>query len=123
MRRRRKASPPRSGKGPGRGFPGAMRTSPNGDADLPGEEALSVTEHPFTLSQELDLALELADLADQIVVEQFEPDGYAFENKYDGTPVTAIDRRVEQAIRDLVADPRPGYAVLGEEAGLGDGAR
>ena len=98
-----------------------MRTSPNGDADLPGEEALSVTEHPFTLSQELDLALELADLADQIVVEQFKPDGYAFENKYDGSPVTAIDRRVEQAIRDLVAVRRPGYAVLGEEAGLGDG--
>jgi hypothetical protein len=39
-----------------------MSTSLNGDAELPGEEALSVTEHPFTLSQELDLALELAAL-------------------------------------------------------------
>ena len=99
-----------------------MRTGPNGDAALPGDEALSVTEHPFTLSEELDLALELADVADQIVVEHFRPESYAFEDKYDGSPVTAIDRRVEQAIRDLVAIHRPGYAVLGEEAGLGAGA-
>ena len=96
-----------------------MSTSPNGDADLPGEEALSVTEHPFTLSQELDLALELADVADQIVVQHFRPEGYSFENKYDGSPVTAIDRAVEQAIRERVALRRPGYVVLGEEDGLG----
>jgi histidinol-phosphatase len=96
-----------------------MSTSQNGDAGLPGEDALSVTERPYTLSQELDLGLELADLADQIVTEHFKPDGFAFENKYDGSPVTAIDRRVEQAIRDLVAIRRPGYLVLGEEEGEG----
>ena len=80
-----------------------------------------MTQHPFTLSDELGLALELADVADRIVVEHFRPEGYAFEDKYDGSPVTAIDRAVEQAIRDLVAIRRPGDAVLGEEAGLGDG--
>ena len=79
-----------------------------------------MTNDSFTLSQELDLALELADVADQIVVEHFKPDGYAFENKYDGTPVTAIDRAVEQAIRERVALRRPGYLVLGEEDGLGE---
>ena len=100
-----------------------MSTSQNGHPDLPGEDALSITEHPFTLSQELDLALELADVADQIVVEHFKADGYVFENKFDGTPVTAIDRAVEQAIRERVAIRRPGYLVLGEEAGLGDGER
>ena len=98
-----------------------MSASPNGDAELPGEEALSVTDQPFTLSQELDLALELADVADQIVVRHFRPEGYAFQNKYDGSPVTAIDRQVEQAIRDLVAIRRPGYAVFGEEEGFGTG--
>jgi hypothetical protein len=86
---------------------------------LPDEEALSVTDHPYTLPQELDLGLELADLADQIVTSHFKRDGYAFENKYDGSPVTAIDRAVEQAIRDLVAVRRPGYGVFGEEGGLG----
>jgi histidinol-phosphatase len=99
-----------------------MSTSQNGHPDLPGEDALSITEHPFTLSEELDLALELADVADQIVVEHFRSDGYAFVNKYDGTPVTAIDRAVERAIRERVAIRRPGYLVLGEEDGLGEGA-
>jgi histidinol-phosphatase len=98
-----------------------MSVSPNGDAELPGEEALSATDHPFTLSQELDLALELADLADQIVVRHVRPEGFAFENKYDGSPVTAIDRQVEQAIRERVATRRPGYAVPGEEEGTGAG--
>ena len=94
-----------------------MNSRPNGDAALPDEEALSVTDRPYTLSQELDLGLELADLADQTVTSHFKRDGDALGNKYDGTPVTAIDRAVEQAIRDLVAVRRPSYGVFGEEGG------
>jgi histidinol-phosphatase len=71
------------------------------------------------LADELKLALELADLADEIVRAHFRPGGFPFENKYDGSPVTAIDRAVEQAIRERVAVARPDHVVLGEEAGLG----
>jgi histidinol-phosphatase len=78
---------------------------------------------PIDLADELKLALELADLADEIVRASFRPDGFAFENKYDGSPVTAIDRAVEQAIRERVATVRPDHVVLGEEAGLGVGER
>jgi len=90
-----------------------------GHAHLPGAEAPSVVDRQYTLSQELDFGLELADIAEQIVVNQFRREGFAFENKYDGSPVTAIDRQVEHAIRDLVAIRRPGYGVLGEEGGIG----
>src|SRR5205823_14108099 len=62
----------------------------------------------------------LADLADEITRAHFQPGGFPFEHKYDGTPVTAIDRAVEQAIRERVASRRPGDAVLGEEAGGDD---
>jgi histidinol-phosphatase len=75
----------------------------------------------LTLSDELDLAFELADLADEIMVRHFQPGGFAFEDKYDGSPVTAIDRAVEEAIRERLAVRRPGHAMLGEEAGEGDG--
>jgi histidinol-phosphatase len=41
----------------------------------------------------------------------------AFETKGDGSPVTAIDRAVEGALRDAIARARPGDALLGEEVG------
>src|SRR3954447_1570670 len=71
-------------------------------------------------AEDLAFALELADLADEITRASFRPDGFAFENKYDGTPVTAIDRAVEQAISERVARDRPGHVVLGEEGGSGE---
>jgi histidinol-phosphatase len=72
------------------------------------------------LANDLAFALSLADLADEITRANFQPGGFPFENKYDGSPVTAIDRAVEQAIRERVARQRPGDGVLGEEAGSGD---
>src|SRR3954471_23914355 len=74
------------------------------------------------LADELALALELADLADEITRAHFQPGGFPFENKYDGSPVTEIDRAVEQAIRHRLAIERPDHLVLGEEAGSGEGA-
>jgi len=62
----------------------------------------------------------LADLADEITRAHFQPGGFPFENKYDGSPVTAIDRAVEQAIRHRLAVERPDHGVLGEEAGEED---
>ncbi|EXG82981.1 inositol monophosphatase family protein [Cryptosporangium arvum] len=46
------------------------------------------------------------------------------EYKSDGSVVTAADRAVEAAVRAVLADARPGDAVLGEESGpTGTGAR
>jgi histidinol-phosphatase len=75
-----------------------------------------------SLADELAVALELADLADELVRASFRPEGFVFENKYDGTPVTVIDRAVEEAIRQRMAVLRPDHLVLGEEAGLGGAA-
>src|SRR6266542_1193786 len=82
-----------------------------------------VQEHAMTadrLADDLAFAFELADLADEITRAHFQPGGFPFENKYDGTPVTAIDWAVEQAIRERVASRRPRDVVLGEEAGGGE---
>src|SRR3954470_7530643 len=43
------------------------------------------------------------------------------EVKADGSVVTAADRAVETAIRDVLAAPRPHDAVLGEEHGQSSG--
>ena len=76
-----------------------------------------MTDHVADLlAEDLAFALELADLADEITRAHFQPGGFPFENKYDGTPVTAIDRAVEQALRERVDSWRPGDVVLGEEA-------
>ena len=82
---------------------------------------MSQTNTASSLADELAVALELADLADEIVRANFQPQGFVFENKYDGTPVTAIDRAVEEALRQRMAVLRPDHVVLGEEAGLGAG--
>jgi histidinol-phosphatase len=60
-------------------------------------------------------------VADQIVTEHFRPEGFPFEDKQDGSPVTEIDQAVERAIRERLAFLRPGESVLGEEAGEGNG--
>jgi histidinol-phosphatase len=75
------------------------------------------------VSADLDLALQLADAADEISLPRFRS-GIAFETKADLTPVTAADRAVETRLRELLAQARPGDAVLGEEHGVsGEGGR
>ena len=41
----------------------------------------------------------------------------AYEDKLDGTPVTAADRRSEEMLRECIATRFPNHAVLGEEYG------
>lgn len=66
---------------------------------------------------ELDLASELADIADEISMKYFtrKPETSV---KKDGTIVTVADRRIEEAIRRRIGEAFPGHAVLGEEGGL-----
>ncbi len=73
------------------------------------------------MSPDLILALELADLADNIALGRFRAHDLLVETKPDLSPVTEADTAVEQAIRARLADDRPGDGVLGEEYG-DDGA-
>ena len=79
----------------------------------------------FTLTEDLELALSLVDIADTITLERFLADDLAIETKPDLTPVTEADRAVEQALRVRLAEVRPGDSVVGEEFGasVADGDR
>jgi histidinol-phosphatase len=70
---------------------------------------------------DLQLALDLADLADAVTLERFRAADLVVETKPDLTPVSEADRAVEQLLRKRVAEERPAHAVLGEEFGAGDG--
>ena len=63
--------------------------------------------------------LELADLADGLSMARFRSPDLPVEIKPDGSPVTAADREVEEALRRRISQARPGQAVVGEE--MGDG--
>ncbi len=66
---------------------------------------------------DLDLALELADIADAISLERFRALDLHVESKPDRSPVTDADRSVEQALKDLLAAKAPKDALIGEEYG------
>jgi histidinol-phosphatase len=75
------------------------------------------------VSDDLALALELANLADPIALARFRADDLVVETKTDRTPVTDADRAVERAIRARLDHDRPDDGVLGEEFGTRDGGR
>jgi histidinol-phosphatase len=68
-------------------------------------------------SDDLALALELADVADAITMARFRAEDLVVETKPDLTPVSEADRAVEQAMREHLAGRRPRDAVFGEEYG------
>jgi histidinol-phosphatase len=72
---------------------------------------------------DLELALELADVADSTTLERFLAEDLVVENKPDLTPVSEADRAVERTIREMLANARPRDVVLGEEYGTGEVAR
>jgi histidinol-phosphatase len=72
------------------------------------------------VSADLELALRLADAADEISLPGFRS-GLAIETKPDLTPVTEADRAVESELRRVLATERPGDRVLGEEHGESTG--
>jgi histidinol-phosphatase len=69
---------------------------------------------------ELELALELAELADTITMARFRARDLRVATKPDLTPVSEADEEVERAIRERLAH-RPGRAVVGEEFGTDAG--
>lgn len=74
---------------------------------------------PVADNSDLQLALELCDVADAITSAAFRRADLAVETKPDLTPVTEADRAVEIALREEIGRRRPGDVVLGEEFGSG----
>lgn len=71
---------------------------------------------PAWLHDAHELALGLADLADEIALSRFGSTVPA-ESKPDGSPVTEVDRMVESAVRRRIAAVFPEHGFLGEETG------
>ena len=69
------------------------------------------------LADDLELALQMADIADRMTMDRFGALDLVIETKPDLTPVTEADRAVEQRLRDMIAGARPQDGVLGEEFG------
>ncbi len=69
------------------------------------------------MSDDLTLALELADLADAITMGSYCAEDLAVHTKPDDTPVTEADQAAEQAMRERLASQRPDDVVVGEEFG------
>ena len=77
--------------------------------------------HEFDLADDLAIAHRMADVADALSMSRFRDVDLIVDTKPDLTPVSEADRAVERALRDMIADERPGDSVLGEEFGE-DGA-
>lgn len=73
---------------------------------------------------DLALALEMADRADELTLASFTGEAVDFTHKADGSPVTETDAVVERTLLELVTRVRPHDGFLGEETGLSnDGPR
>lgn len=71
----------------------------------------------YTLSDDLGLAIALANTADLISLDRFTAVDLVVTSKPDRTPVTDADQAVERAIRSGIEAARPGDSILGEEYG------
>jgi histidinol-phosphatase len=69
------------------------------------------------MGPDLELALSLADDADEISLARFRAADLRVQTKPDLTPVSEADHAVEAALRARLARERPGEPVLGEEEG------
>lgn len=86
---------------------------------MPPEHSSTPFSRPFAgdLSADLDLALRLADAADAVTMARFDAPDLDVQTKADATHVTEADTAAERAIREMLADERPGDGILGEEYG------
>ena len=66
---------------------------------------------------DLQLALDLAGLADDLTASRFGAVDLVVDSKPDLTPVSDADLECERMLRAKIAEARPGDAVLGEEFG------
>ena len=72
-------------------------------------------------SQFLEVALEAAKNAEEIITAYYTGDTMKVEMKADETPVTLADRGAEKAIRETIKQAFPDHGFLGEEYGIEEG--
>ena len=72
------------------------------------------------LKSDLDLAIRLADIADEISLKRYQALDLVVETKPDLSPVTDADKAVEKAIRNEITKVRADDLVVGEEFGSPD---
>jgi histidinol-phosphatase len=70
-----------------------------------------------SVDDDLALALQFADAADAVSMATFRAHDLTVDTKADLSPVTAVDRDIEEMIRERLAKVRPQHTVLGEEFG------
>lgn len=75
------------------------------------------------MTDDLRLALDLADESDAITKKFFGLSTLAVKTKPDSTPVSEADEAVERMIRERLGRERPGDAIVGEEFGATAGLR
>ena len=71
----------------------------------------------YSLESDLELALELAAIADEITMARYLAQDLVITTKPDNTPVTDADRATEEALRKHLAITRPEDGLVGEEFG------
>ncbi|MEN9753122.1 MAG: hypothetical protein RL670_813 [Actinomycetota bacterium] len=76
----------------------------------------------MSFEADLILALQLAELADEISLARFRAQDLKIETKPDATPVTDADRATELAIKAKLAEERPDDGIIGEEFGSQSGS-
>jgi len=74
------------------------------------------------LDAAMTVALNAADAADEIAMAYFGGD-FDVERKADESPVTAADRKAEEAIREVISASFPDHALYGEEYGRSGDSR
>lgn len=76
------------------------------------------------LTEDLQLALRLADAADAVTMARFDAADLDVQVKADASHVTEADLATERVLRELLSTERTGDGILGEEYGTsGDAAR
>ena len=78
---------------------------------------MSIEDERQTWQEDLDLAIAMADQADQVTVGYFKSPDLKVERKADNTPVTQADRKAEAVIRRVLAYARPNDTIYAEELG------
>ena len=76
-----------------------------------------ISSRELALADDLNLAIELAEIADAISLARYQAIDLVIETKPDLTPVTDADKAVESAIRAELAQRRPNDLIVGEEFG------
>lgn len=71
----------------------------------------------YSLESDLELALELAAIADEITMARYLAQDLVVTTKPDNTPVTDADKATEEALRKHLAITRPEDGLVGEEFG------